>query len=270
MSGARGNLFLNIILPVSVVVLACTGIILWRDIRREQQEQATRNLIKAREQEAEAVRQQLAECQTTSDVMNVRMVLLTTYANCALTDSFVPQKASNNNMEELPTGKHVFSGIPFDVTGRIQLWGRGLASLRSRFPKQVEGITVSAKCTKIYLFHGALFANQPGMPIPSLVLHYQDGSRRDVQILVGQHVLDWWGPVYQKGVSTNAVTVTDPGSELAWVGSNPYIRARQPSLSVRLYKSPFENPLPAVQIATIDYVSSGGVPAPFLVGLTIE
>lgn len=54
------------------------------------------------------------------------------------------------------------------------------------------------------------------------------------------------------------------------MGSNAYIKRRQPHLSLRLFKSTFRNPRPDLEIATIDYVSTDTAAAPFLLGLTVE
>jgi hypothetical protein len=138
-----------------------------------------------------------------------------------------------------------------------------------KFPTKIKGIQIGQKCSKLCLLHGASSVETNGVKIASLVLHYKDGSTADIEIVSGEHVQDWWGPIYTTDAGDYR-NVTAPGTELAWIGGNPSIKKNNPEFSLRLYKSAFENPRPEVEIATIDYVSTITDAAPFLAGLTLE
>jgi hypothetical protein len=229
----------------------------------ERTAQARAKQEQGREKQTATVLERVAELQTAPQSLTAFSITLDSHTNCSLMDSFLPKRASNNNLEELPMGSQVFGGIPFKITGRIQLGCGALAAAGWQFPQRVDGITISSKCRRIHLFHGALFANKMGEPIAKLIIHYEDDSQQAIEIVAGRHVLDWWGPTHETGA-------LDDGSELAWVGSNPYIRVRQPKLAARLYKSTFENPKPLVTVKTLDYVSTQTPAAPFLLGLAVE
>jgi len=194
------------------------------------------------------------------------------WVNAALTtDSGTdnPNQAKGNNLASLPTGVQVFGGVPFDVSGRIQLCGQDQASPGKRFPACARNIAIDRRCDRLQLLHGAGDVSGRGQPVARLVLHYADGSVAKIPIIAGEHVLDWWGPVYTTDSGDDRFT-TSPGTELAWAGSNPAIQEHEPDFSLRLYRSTFANPHPELEIKTIDYVSSLTQAAPFLVGLTLE
>jgi hypothetical protein len=174
-----------------------------------------------------------------------------------------------NNLAQLSAGVHTFGGVRFDVEGKIQLLGQPLPKSHSKFPGRIDGITIRRKCARLQLLQGASALHTPGKKIARLVLHYADGTKADIGIVGGEHVLDWWGPIYNTDAGTGRDT-TSPDTELAWSGSNPRIKERAPDFSLRLYRSAFANPRPDLEIASVDYVSTLSGAAPFLVGLTTE
>jgi hypothetical protein len=177
-----------------------------------------------------------------------------------------------NNLAGLPEGIHTFAGVPFNVAGRIQLSGHSLAEADRAFPSSARNILVGRRVSRIHLLHGACFVSDElrGTTVARLVLHYADGSQGELALIAGDHLLDWWGPIYRTGVPKTRRDPSAPGTDLAWVGSNPRIKRQQPDSSLRLYRSTFTNPHPDKEILVIDYVSAMTDAAPFLVGLTVE
>jgi hypothetical protein len=223
--------------------------------------------------ERAAVEQQLKSRQILSTIPAARPINLKPWLNATLADSLGGRDdASSNNLAELPQGVHVFDGIPFDVEGRLQLMGRKLLDTSTLLPVRVRNVKIAANCVSIHLLHGAngITEDMDGKNIASLVLHYADGSQARIPIVVGEQVRDWWGPIYDTAAGWNACKPTAPESELAWTGGNPRISQDEPELSLRLYKSTFDNPRPDLEIASIDFVSSVSDAAPFFVGLTLE
>jgi hypothetical protein len=101
------------------------------------------------------------------------------------------------------------------------------------------------------------------------VFHYADGSSHETNIVAGVHVNDWWGPLFKTAIPKRYFQMAE-GTERAWTGYNPHIRRWQPLLSLILYKTTFENPRPDVELASLDYISTETITAPFMVGLTVE
>ena len=194
------------------------------------------------------------------------------FVNVALADSV--GNVRENNLQELPAGVHTYGGVTFDVAGRVQLAGQQLAETAQPFPWRVNHLPVTGKCARIHLLHGGNNVTGDNRRIARLGLHYADGSRADLNIIAGEQVLDWWGPIYHTaaGIAPNA---TAPDTELAWAGSNPAIRHRAPDYTLRLYRTTFANPHPDRVITGLDYVGCPDVEkadgaASFLVGLTVD
>jgi RNA polymerase sigma factor (sigma-70 family) len=210
--------------------------------------------------------------QQTEETVNSATIDLKPYINTALTDSPASRIGNNeDNLAELPSGTHVFGGVPFDVEGLIQLDGTNMMMFKKHYPAEVDNIPINRRCAKIYLFHGAnwIYPHDFGTTIAKLILHYADGSVRDIEIVAGQHVFDWWSPLFTTGVDPRYFKMA-PGTERAWTGSNPFVKKIWPDESLVLYKSSFENPQPDVVISNLDYVSTVTGTAPFLAGLTVE
>jgi hypothetical protein len=223
--------------------------------------------------ERAAVEQELESRQMAGAVPGARPVNLKPWLNTALTNSLGGRDdGSSNNLAGLPQGIHIFGGIPFDVEGRVQLMGRKLLDTTTSLPVRVRNIKIAAKCDRLDLLHGAtgITEDMAGQNIAGLILHYADGTQARISIVAGAQVQNWWGPIYKTGAGWNARNPTASGSELAWVGSNPRIREDEPELSLRLYKSTFDNPKPDLEITSVDFVSSVTDAAPFFIGLTLE
>ena len=220
---------------------------------------------------------QLAEAkiksrQQTDETLNSTTINLRPYINTALTDSPASPIGNNgNNLAELLSGIHIFAGVPFDVEGLIQLDGTNMMMFKKHYPAEIDGIRINRKCAKVYLFQGAnwIYQHDFGTTVAKLVLHYTDGSTREIPIVAGEHIFDCWSPLFTTGVDPRYFKMA-PGTERAWTGSNPFIKKIWPDESLILYESTFENPQPNVTISSLDYVSTMTGTAPFLAGLTVE
>jgi hypothetical protein len=209
--------------------------------------------------------------QQVDETVNAVTIDLKPHINAALTDSPASPIGNNkNNFAELPSGIHIFAGVPFDVEGLIQLDGINMKMFKKEFPAEVN-ILINRKCSKIHLFHGADWIDTQdfGTVIAKLILHYADGSTQEIGIVAGEHVFDCWAPLFTTGVDPRCFKMA-PGTERAWTGSNPFIKNFFPDESLILYKSTFDDPEPDKVISSLDYASTMTGTAPFLVGLTVE
>ena len=216
--------------------------------------------------------ERIKDRQEIDETINATTIDLRPYLNAKLTDAPLCWKGNNDdNLAELPAGKHIYAGVPFDVEGSIQLMGGWLKHYGKTYPVQVSDIRIDRNCAKLHLLHGNGFIiyTNFGTVVSKLVLHYADGSTREINLVAGEQSFDWWCPLFKTGVPEKYLQ-TAPGTERAWTGSNPYIRKWQPELSLVLYKSTFDNPQPEVKISSVDFVSTETITCPFLVGLTVE
>jgi hypothetical protein len=162
---------------------------------------------------------------------------------------------ANNTLANLPKGVQEFEGIPFDVRGVVQLSGRQAGQqLNVQFPKSVEAIAVGRKAAKLAFLHACGWPSEPGTVVGKFLVHYANGESREIPILYGEDVLDWW-------------TAADGNStpRVAWSGEN---KANPNGPPKSIYVTVWNNPLPDVEIKAVDYVSSMSESAPFLIALT--
>ncbi len=215
----------------------------------------------------------IAARQQAADTVNATTIDLKPYVNAALTDSPAsPAGNDDNNLADLPYGVNVYGGVPFDVEGLIQLSGRSIISVfHKNFPVEVDGIAIHRRCAKIYLLHAGdwIDVTDFGKTVAKLVLHYEDGSQQKINIVAGRDVFEFWSPLFTTGVDPGYSRMS-PDTELAWAGSNRYLKQFWPDESLVLYKSGFANPQPDLTVSTVDYVSTMTATSPFMVGLTVE
>lgn len=221
--------------------------------------------------ESAAVIERLQLRQVAASTENQRMIDLQPYVNVGRTTPTSGFKeAPETDLAGLPQGIHTFGGVSFAVSGKIQLMGRSLLSANRLYPVIRKNIPISQKCRQIHLLHGASHVMDLDVTIAKLVLHYADGSTRELAIVSGEHLLDWLGPIYTTPAAGEQLAPKDRGTELAWVGNDSRLPQSPPILAARIYKTTFANPQPGVEIASVDYLSTLSGAAPFLAGLTLE
>jgi hypothetical protein len=177
--------------------------------------------------------------------------------NHKLKDSFHGAAFPDNNLAELPQGKQTLDGVKFNIGAMlIQLAGEGL---QDKFPENVEGIKVGAKFAKLHILHATGYVVPDDTIIGKYVIHFDDKSEAEIEIVYGKDVRDWWRLEGHEEPSRGKV---------AWKGSNP--DAKERSASLWLFHMTWENPKPDKKVASIDYVSTLTRAAPYVIAMTIE
>ena len=112
----------------------------------------------------------------------------------------------------------------------------------------------------MHFLHSAInaFDIKDGTQIGSYVVHYANGQTREIPIVVGRDLADWW----------NQPNEQNKKFVIAWTGTNESSRAQ--GRTIRLFKSTWENPMPDSEVKSIDFVWAGTEAAPFLVAITAE
>ena len=223
--------------------------------------------------ERELAEAKIAARQRKYDTINATPINLTPYVNAKLTDSPAsPAGNFDNNLAELPSGRNVYGGIPFDVEGVIQLGGKSLISyFHKNFPAEVDGIAIHQRFKKIHLLHAGDWVDTAefGTTVARLVLHYGNGSQGQIDIVAGKDIFEFWSPLFTTGADPKYARMS-PATERAWTGTNRFLEALWPDESLTLYKSTFTNPQPDLTVSTVDYVSTMTATAPFMVGMSVE
>jgi hypothetical protein len=172
-----------------------------------------------------------------------------------------------------------FAGIAFDVRGLIQLDGRppddsakslpGDKSFRVKFrskppeyPERVAGIRVDQQCKALHFLHACAYSTTNGATIGAFRVRFADGSEKEVPIVYGPDVRDWWNYSNRSPQAGDAAAV--------WEGANPAMVRHGGVRSIQLFKTAWTNSTPLVAITRIDYESKLAGAAPFLVAITAE
>jgi RNA polymerase sigma factor (sigma-70 family) len=212
--------------------------------------------------------------QRVDETTGATLIDLKPFLNTALTDSPAsPKNIKANNLAQLPAGTNIYAGVPFDVEGTIQLMGNCFRKYGKVFPAKIENLPIGRTCAKIHLLHGesSIPWEQSGMPVATLILHYASGAQEEINLVAGAQAFDFWGPTGKYGLRNKPEIKPSPGTELAWIGTNPWVQKWIPNFRIRLYRTTFANPRPQESISSCDYVSDMAQnTAPFLVGLTVE
>jgi hypothetical protein len=184
---------------------------------------------------------------------------LKAHVNAKLKDNFHGGDPNNNNLANLPTGKQTFAGIKFTVgDGLIQL-----GSAQVKAPEKVEGIKVGRFLAKLHFLHscGCGYNTADDTLIGKYVVHYEDKTTADVEIVYGKDVVDWWVAAGRK----------DPTrSKVAWEGENDAVKGT--GTKIKLSLTTWENPHPKKKVVSLDYVNTAATTAvcPFCVAITAE
>lgn len=182
------------------------------------------------------------------------MIDLSAYYNAALTESW--HGNPNNDLSTLPSGVQNLGGVDYDVRGIIQL--RSKAAALKRFPIAVKGIKIHQKCSQLHFLHAAAFSKvvDEGKQIGAYVVHFGTNQMQlEIPIIYGHDVRNW----HRLRGETPA-----PDLNVAWTGTNG------DSASIRLFSTTWVNVAPTVEIDRIDFVSSMGAAAPFLIAITAD
>ena len=193
-----------------------------------------------------------------SSQANLDLVDLSDHYNASLDDNWFCH--AGHDLRDVPKGVQVFGGVAFDVRGLIQLAAsKSLDVTGVVFPETVKGIKVNRTGQRIHFLQACFWHADEGAKLGEYVIHYVDGRTKTAPILYGRNVMDWWvGP--EGGQLAEA--------EVVWRGSNPATRSI--GFTTQLIKYTWENPLPEVEISTIDFVSDLIEAGPFLIAITVE
>ncbi len=160
--------------------------------------------------------------------------------------SYYTSSLDDDNLSALPKGVLAYQRAAFDIRGVIQLAGVG----QSSHPNAVNGIAIHHKGEKIDFLQGAAGRAKEDTAIGNYVLHYANGDTRKIPLVYGRNIGDSF-----EGKTADILT----DASLAWTDD-----------SARIFKYTVNNPLPGVEIETMDFLSNKTQAAPFLIAVTVE
>ena len=161
---------------------------------------------------------------------------------------------------DVPAGRVVCQGVPFECQGAIRLAGVRAAREGKRYPGAVVGVPVGLRGSQIHVLQAT--ENWAGMPprapYGKILAHYENGETRSFYLQFRVHGLDWFG-----GPNTPNETVEDPNTRLGWFVRKPDGMYR------RFFHTVFANPLPALEIRSVDVISTLESANLWVFGLTV-
>ncbi|MBT5928426.1 MAG: hypothetical protein HOH33_17630 [Verrucomicrobia bacterium] len=185
---------------------------------------------------------------------------LDNYYNAALDDNFHMAGLEGNDLASFPKGKVELAGITFDARGLVHLNGQQVqANSPIGYPNSVENIVIGRKAKHLHFLHGAGWPSNDDQTVAKWIVYYNDGTESIRRVRYGKDVADWWTAPESPALS---------GSQTAWEGENG--ATKNSPMSLRLYKTTWNNPHPDKVISAIDYVSSMKDTSSFLLGITAE
>lgn len=144
----------------------------------------------------------------------------------------------------VPLGEHVMNGVPWKISGVVELWGSGSARSGNAGRTNVTDIPVGAKFERLHLLGATAWGTDDGVEIATVQLHYADGSQLELPVRYGHQVRDWFGP--RRGAED---AILDPDTKIVWrrdmASSVHYERG------LRLYHSFFANPHPGKEVTSL-------------------
>jgi hypothetical protein len=185
---------------------------------------------------------------------------LSNYFNTSPDDDWVYR--AGHDFQSIPRGLVTLGGSKFDLRGMIVLASSfSIVATRVLFPETVKGINVQRKGKKIEFLQGCEHGAKPGTQVAQYVIHYADGQTRNIPLLFMKNTFDWW-------CKPEVPLAAEPNVEEVWRGQNP--ASRSAGALIHLVKYTWENPLPDVEISSIDFDSDLLTVIPFLFAITVE
>lgn len=183
------------------------------------------------------------------------LIDLSAYYNAAFGQTWHPG-VENNNLAVLTPGLLQLDGTIFDVRGIVQVNSRRLRQSGDRYPQQISGIRIGQTCRKLQILHATGYLGKDGVKLGAYILHYANDHQETIPIIYGEDVRDW-------------NEHSDPSTTLAR-GKIVWRATNDARYQVRLFKTTWLNPLPDIEITSMDFISAMAEPAPFLIALTAE
>ena len=163
----------------------------------------------------------------------------------------------------VPRGAQTLDGIPFLLAGKVEVTGLDAARHGNFFPPQITGIPVGQKAARLQVLHGAAHGHKDGVPLAKIVLHYANGETQSLRLAYGLHTRNW-----RREPGEREARPDDPNSRLAWSASGDENEAFEGTL--RMYRTPLDQPRPDLIITSLDFVSLFSKATPILFAVTLE
>jgi hypothetical protein len=164
-----------------------------------------------------------------------------------------------DNTIPIPSGISDFYGVKFDVRGIIQLASNvSYEKSHIHYPDEIIGISVNNVADSLCFLHSSAWESEKGTAVVDIVVHYANNQKKTITIKNQIDVEDWWFHPQNSIFPVNA--------KLAWEGSNS--RVKDLGFVLKLYRYTWINPIPNIEISSIDLISAMNDTGYMLYGIT--
>jgi hypothetical protein len=163
------------------------------------------------------------------------------------------------NTIPIPSGINNFNGVIFDARGIIQLASKvSFEKSHIIYPEKISGIGVNHFADSLCFLHSSAWESEKGTEVVQIVVNYANKETRTISISSRVEVEDWWFHLEN--------SIFPAKAKLAWEGSNA--RVKDLGFILKIYRYTWVNPLPEVEILSIDLISSMNDTGYMLYGIT--
>ncbi|HKA06388.1 MAG TPA: hypothetical protein VKD71_03965 [Gemmataceae bacterium] len=187
----------------------------------------------------------------------IKFISLKGHTNVKMNENLHSDRFDNNNLKSLPTGKQKFGDVEFEIgDGVLQLGSKEVDK-----PKEIKGIKVDGTVKKLHFLQATGYSTEPDTVIGKYIVHYDDKSTSEIDIVYGKDVVDWWAYPGRDGPTKG---------KAVWEGENEASKGFD--AKIKLYLMTWENPKPEKKVASIDFVAPNPEQpaAPFCVAITAD
>ena len=180
--------------------------------------------------------------------------------SCIILASFA--EPETQRWASIPKGFFQTNGVTFYCDGAIRLNGLTRArGKQSEAPGAIVDIPVNLKGNRLHWLHASENSGgtPPGASYAAIVLHYEDGSRQQIDLRYNVHGRDWFG-----SRRFADIPMRDPNSSVVWAAQ------RRDGSHIQFYHTIMSNPSPRLTIVSIDVISPLNPANVLLVGAAIS
>ena len=160
-----------------------------------------------------------------------------------------------NDLSDIPTGKKVFEGVPYQIVDPQQNKRKGCIGLaKSDQYAQSSDLKINKQAKSIYFLHTMAGSGMAGW----VDIHYADGATHKEYVESGKQLNNWWNPMNGK-----YSRVTGWDYKKAWSYNNG-------KSEVGLYQWGLDNPHPEKKIEMIEFQHALNSTKWFIIGVTLS
>jgi hypothetical protein len=169
---------------------------------------------------------------------------------------------TNNWWMAFPRGATNFEGVPFQLGGKVELFGIKNARTLAPYLHAVE-IPLRHRFARMHCLQAPMPSTADGTPYAKLVLRYADGQSHTLRLVYGVHGRDPW-----RHQTERFSGLEDPNTAIVWEGEAP--QTVEVGATLRLFKTVLANPRPELEVTNLLVASMESDVSGILLGVTLE